>query len=155
MFSMVTRLWYRTKNIHFEKQISFYNFFWEDSLKNKEKKSSKSKKKKISREVMKKAKMGNVTLKGDLHGFLKALGSVLSNVLKKPGRRKYKLMPFYLDARSCLLTFSQFQSKNWWGYVWCCLNWSYKNTWLFFVQLIKENILVISMPYLKQECWKV
>ena len=55
----------------------------------KRKKSSKGKKKKLSQEVMKKARTENVTLKRELHGLLKAQGSVLSTMLlKKSVRRK-------------------------------------------------------------------
>ena len=52
---------------------------------------------------MKKAKMGNVTLKGDLHGLFKALGSVLSTMLKKPCKEEIQIngiLPSYTELSS-------------------------------------------------------
>ena len=53
---------------------------------------------------MKKARAENVTLKRELHGLLKAQGSVLSTMLKKSVRKKDQLLPFYLHIRNCPLT---------------------------------------------------
>ena len=41
------------------------------------------------------------------------------------GGRKH-LLPFYLLIGMVLRRCNHFQSKNWRGYIWCCLNWSYK-----------------------------
>ena len=67
----------------------------------KEKKSSNSKKKKLSQELLKKARVGNVTLKRELHGLLKAKGSVRSTILKNLLGGKKQLLPFYFHIRNC------------------------------------------------------
>ena len=67
-------------------------------------KSSKSKKKMLSQDVMKKARVESVTLKREIHGLLKAPGSVLPTMLKKSVRRKGQLLPFYLHIKNCLQT---------------------------------------------------
>ena len=92
------------------------NFSFELSWKeNVEKGKKSSKKKKLSQEVMKKARTENFFLKRELHGLLKAQGSVLSTMfLKRSVRRK--------DQK---------------GYVWCCLNWSHKN--ILFFSAVREG----------------
>ena len=121
----------------------------------KKRKSSKSKKKMLSKYVMKKVTAESVTLKWELHGWLKApesvlSTSVLSTMLKKSVKRKDQLLSFCLHVRNCLQTLEPFPIGE--G-TFDVISIGHRKTLNSFVWLTKGNIPVISMSYL-QECCK-
>ena len=104
---------------------------------------------------MKKAGVENATLKRKLHGLLEAQGSVLSTMFKNSVRRKeaiIAILPSHTELSFDIVTISnQKIGEGTFGVV----SIGHIKTLDPFCAVKEGNILVISMPYLKQECCKV
>ena len=104
---------------------------------------------------MKKARAESITLKRELHKMISAQGSVVFTMLKNLLEEQKKLLPFYLHIRNCLPTLQHVPIKKISVGTFGVVSIGHIRHLNLFVRLSKENILVISMQYLKQECRKV